>query len=85
MSEANAPGWVARVDGHKTPIYEAYTTLRGVVVGPGTHKVETRYRPLSVTAGAVATLSAFLGALVLWVGPRVRRRAKNSLATNEHE
>jgi hypothetical protein len=74
MSESDAPGWVARVDGHKTPIYDAYTMLRGVVVGPGTHKVETRYRPLSVTAGAVATLSAFVGVLVLWIVPRVRRR-----------
>jgi hypothetical protein len=73
MSEADAPGWVARVDGQKTPIYDAYTMLRGVVVGPGTHKIETRYRPLSVTAGAVATLSAFIGALVLWVIPRVHR------------
>src|SRR5260370_27561946 len=60
MSEANAPGWVARGDGRKTPIYDAYTTLRGVVVGPGTHKIETRYRPLTVTAGAVAAPAAFV-------------------------
>ena len=52
-SENNAPGWIARVDGTQTPIYEAYTTLRGVVVGPGKHKIEMRYRPLSVVAPSV--------------------------------
>jgi hypothetical protein len=72
-SENDAPGWVARIDGRRAPIYEAYTTLRGVVVGPGRHKIEMRYRPLSVMAGAVATLLAFLGALVLWLIPRGRR------------
>lgn len=74
QSENNAPGWVARVDGREVPIYEAYTTLRGVVVDPGRHKIEMRYRPMSVLAGAAATLSTFLGALIFCVGPRLRRR-----------
>jgi uncharacterized membrane protein YfhO len=65
MSENNAPGWVALVDGNASPIYDAYTTLRGVVVGPGTHKIEMRYRPLSVRAGAFATLLALLGATAI--------------------
>jgi uncharacterized membrane protein YfhO len=62
------------VDGQKTPIYEAYTTMRGVVVGPGKHKIEMRYRPLSVLGGAAATLTAFLGALVLCFVPWWKRR-----------
>ena len=70
MSESDAPGWSAWVDGKRAPIYDAYTMLRGVVVGRGTHKVETRYRPLSVTAGAAATLAAFVGAIVLWLKGR---------------
>jgi len=65
-SENNAPGWTASLDGHSTPVYDAYTTLQGVVVGPGPHKIELRYRPLSVQAGATATALAFLGAFVLW-------------------
>jgi hypothetical protein len=74
QSENNAQGWTARVDGQKTPIYEAYTTMRGVVVGPGKHKIEMRYRPLSVLGGAAATLTAFLGALVLCFVPWWKRR-----------
>jgi hypothetical protein len=63
QSENMAPGWVAFVDGKKTPIYEAYGALRGVVVDAGSHKLELRYRPLSVTIGALATLLTFAAAL----------------------
>jgi hypothetical protein len=69
MSENDAPGWIALVDGRRTPVYDAYTTLRGVVVDAGKHTVQTLYRPLSVEAGAIATLAAFLGAFVLWLAP----------------
>ncbi|HYL34567.1 MAG TPA: hypothetical protein VEV17_01495 [Bryobacteraceae bacterium] len=75
QSENDAPGWIARVDGKETPIYEAYTALRGVVVGPGKHKIEMRYRPLSVVAGGAATLSAFLGALALCAAGWLRRES----------
>ena len=75
-SENNAPGWIALVDGREAPVYSAYTTLRGVVVGPGTHTVETRYRPLSVFAGAAATLLSFLGAFILLLAPLWGRRSR---------
>lgn len=73
-SENDAPGWSATVDGKLTPVYQAYTALRGVVVGPGRHTIEMRYRPLSVMAGAAATFSAFLAALALCLVPRLGRR-----------
>ena len=65
QSENMAPGWVAFVDGKKTPLYEAYGALRGVVVDAGSHKLELRYRPLSVTFGALATLLTFAAALFM--------------------
>ena len=65
QSENMAPGWVALVDGRKTPIYEAYGALRGVVIDAGSHKLDLRYRPLSVTIGALATFLTFAAALVL--------------------
>lgn len=79
MSENDAPGWIARVDGVETPIYDAYTTLRGVVAGPGIHKIQTLYRPLSVWAGAAATFAAWIAGLVLWLSPRFRQRSRTSL------
>jgi uncharacterized membrane protein YfhO len=76
MSENNAPGWKATIDGNAVPIYDAYTALRGIVVGAGTHKIVMRYRPLSVSAGAAATLAAFLGALFLCLAPKLRRNRR---------
>jgi hypothetical protein len=69
MSENYAPGWIASVDGEPVPIYEAYTTLRGVITGPGTHRIEMHYQPISAIAGAAATLSAFISAFLLWIMP----------------
>ena len=69
MSENNAPGWLATVDGHSEPVYSVYTTLRGVVANAGKHTIEMRYRPLSVIAGAISTLIALLTAFVLWLAP----------------
>jgi hypothetical protein len=78
MSENDAPGWLARVDGRNAPIYRAYTTFRGVVVGAGLHRVETVYRPFSVIAGAIATLAGMLAALVI----ALRNRAVIAPARN---
>ncbi len=73
VSENDGPGWAATVDGASTPIYDAYTTLRSVVVGPGTHTIEMQYRPLSFRAGAAASLMALLAALTLAF--RVKRQS----------
>jgi hypothetical protein len=42
------PGWEAYVDGERRPILRANLLFRGVEVGPGEHRVEFRFRPLSV-------------------------------------
>ena len=46
------PGWRAQVDGRSAPVIEVFGTLRGIVLEPGSHVVEMRYRPLSVLGGA---------------------------------
>jgi len=73
MSENNAAGWKAFVDGREVPMFDAYTALRGIVVDSGRHKIETRYRPLSVFAGAATTLTTLLAALALWLAPKRRQ------------
>ena len=42
------PGWEAYVDGERRPILRANLLFRGVEVSPGRHRVEFRFRPLSV-------------------------------------
>jgi hypothetical protein len=41
------PGWSATVDGKRAKIERAYGMVRGVVVEPGNHAIEMRYRPFS--------------------------------------
>ena len=42
------PGWEVYVDGERRPILRANLLFRGVEVPPGRHRVEFRFRPLSV-------------------------------------
>jgi hypothetical protein len=65
--ETYSPGWQATVDGQPTRIYEAYSALRGVVVGAGRHRIEMRYRPKSVLVGGLMTVVGLCGALALSV------------------
>jgi uncharacterized membrane protein YfhO len=62
------PGWTATIDNRGVPIYQAYLALRGVVVERGTHRVEFRFRPLSVSIGTVMSALGVIGAcaIVLW-------------------
>jgi Bacterial membrane protein YfhO len=52
------PGWRATVDGKRAKIDRAYGMVRGVVVEPGNHVIEMRYRPVSVYVGAGLSLLA---------------------------
>jgi len=75
LGDSYFPGWVAWVDGRRTPIHEAYTAIRGVVVDKGKHTIEMRYLPVSVIAGLILTLIGAGGALGLTV--LARRKEKD--------
>ncbi|MCC7174272.1 MAG: YfhO family protein, partial [Bryobacterales bacterium] len=75
LGDSYFPGWVARVDGVRTPILEAYTAIRGVVVDKGKHTIDMRYLPASVIAGLILTLLGLGGALGLTILAR-RREAE---------
>jgi hypothetical protein len=66
------PGWSATVDGVEAPIVRADHAFRGVMLGPGTHRVRFAYAPWSVRTGAALTAAAALVVLALCVpaGPR---------------
>ncbi len=48
-------GWRATVDGRPVPIREYEGVVRALSVGQGAHRVEFRYRPRTVYAGATLT------------------------------
>lgn len=67
LSENYYPGWRAQVDGQTVDVVRVNYNLRGVTVPAGNHLVEFVYRPGSVLAGLVISLSTLV-ALVLWSG-----------------
>lgn len=67
------PGWSARVDGERTPMFRAYTTLRALQIPAGEHDVVIRYEPWSFRLGAGISLLSLL-ALGGWAGWQVKKR-----------
>ena len=47
LHDINYPGWEAWVDGERRPILRANLLFRGVEIGPGKHRVEFHFRPMS--------------------------------------
>lgn len=64
LSDTYARGWGARVDGARVPVLQVNGLFRGVFVPAGEHRVVFRYKPLSVTAGALITGAGVLGSVV---------------------
>ena len=76
VSESYSPGWKAYVDGVEAPIYPADVAFRGILLGPGDHEIELRYRPLSFMIGVLAAGAAMLVlALALGKSLSAARRA----------
>jgi hypothetical protein len=78
FSEMFYPGWKATVDGAETKLLRVNYNLRGVQVTAGTHRVELRYWPESLTKGAVITMMTALGLLVLLIWERRQLRLKDA-------
>lgn len=57
------PGWRASVDGAAVPIVRANAAFRALQVPAGRHVVEERYRPASVTIGALLSGVGWLAAI----------------------
>lgn len=76
LSDAYYPGWSATVDGVPQPIYPANLALRGVLLSPGSHRVEFHYdqRPLRRGAWLSALGLVVLGLMGLGL-PGLLRRA----------
>jgi hypothetical protein len=70
VSEVYAPGWNAYVDGERVPLYATNYLFRGIPVPAGTHDIELRYEPRSLTIGlwiSVATVVVMIGVLLQFI------------------
>ncbi|MBX5484681.1 MAG: YfhO family protein [Myxococcaceae bacterium] len=63
LNDAFYSGWTATIDGHPAPIVPANHAVRGVMIGPGPHVVEFRYRTPGLLAGAWLTATGLLAPL----------------------
>jgi hypothetical protein len=67
-SEAQYPGWHARVDGADAPIFFTNGAFRGLIIPPGEHTVMFWFLPSIVWIGAGITGISILGIAGLLVG-----------------
>lgn len=69
VSQADFPGWSARVDGHSARLMRADGVLTGVALPAGAHHVEMTYRAPGLRLGAAISALALL-ALAVWAAIR---------------
>lgn len=65
VTEQAFPGWRAYVDGEEREVLTANAIFRGVPLAAGRHAVELRYEPRSLRIGALVSVLAAGGVLVL--------------------
>lgn len=65
VSEAYYPGWVARVNGAPARVFEADAFLLAAPIPAGDVQLELDYRPMELTAGAIASLVSLMIAVAL--------------------
>jgi hypothetical protein len=68
------PGWMATVDGKKTPIFRVNGCYRGVIVPAGEHKIRFLYRPILVYISGAASLLTTLLVIFVVLRKKVQRR-----------
>jgi uncharacterized membrane protein YfhO len=75
VAESWAPGWRAWVNGAPRPVEAAEGALLGVRLDGGAGRLELRYRPPGLAAGAAASAAALLGlAVAAWRHARAVRQ-----------
>ncbi|HEY4002310.1 MAG TPA: YfhO family protein [Candidatus Xenobia bacterium] len=70
LSDTWDPGWKATVDGQPTQVLRADYVLRAVPIEKGAHRIEFRYAPRELFAGAWMAAASLLVGLGLCVRPR---------------
>jgi hypothetical protein len=67
LSDTWFPGWRASIDGVPTTLFRGDYVFRAVWVPPGNHVVEFGYQPLSFWLGALISMIAWIGLIVVVV------------------
>jgi hypothetical protein len=79
MSEAYYPGWKAYVDNRQEEILRANYAFRAIPVGPGSHRIEVVYQPLSFKVGLAVSLLTVVMLGGVWLIFTIRKRGTKRL------
>jgi len=83
LNDSDYPGWSVSIDGHSGKWFPANYLFRGVLLGPGTHIVSFKYRPISFYYGvALSLFTLVVLAVFAIVGKRTRSSAENTRPKN---
>jgi hypothetical protein len=77
LSDTYFPGWKAWVNGTEKKIYRVNYAFRALSLGPGDHRVEFIYAPLSFKLGVWITFAGISGCLLL---AGISRKRENRLS-----
>lgn len=56
VTDTYYPGWVAAVDGVKTPVRRSETSMRAIPIAAGAHTVTMSFDPVSVRYGTILSM-----------------------------
>jgi hypothetical protein len=78
------PDWTATVDGKRETIHRVEYLMRGVLLGPGSHRIEFRYEPRALATGVRISIASLVAAALLAAAGlvvRLRRGRRGPAAT----
>lgn len=76
LTDNDAPGWRAFLDGHSVPIYIADYAFRAVVIPAGQHQIEFIYQPWDFYIGALLSMLTAMGLVAYFVWDVKRKRCR---------
>ena len=76
LADQHDPDWRADADGRPATIHRVDYLMRGVLIGPGVHRIRFRYEPRALQAGIrISAASLLLTVLIAGAGLFRRRRS----------
>jgi hypothetical protein len=77
LTDANYPGWIAKIDGQPTLIFQANNLFRAVFVPAGPHEIVFTFEPRSFETGLLVTLASLVIVPIIWIVLTLPRKKRN--------
>ena len=74
---AFSPGWTAKVDGKKVPVYRTDTMFMGILLEKGPHVIEMVYETPGFKAGLLLTVAGLCILLIVRRNEKAKRKKQH--------